>query len=379
MRSRRPRGSHALYQRKDGRWEISASLGTIDGARKRRKWSYPTLRAAQHALSRMARSVSLPAAQSPTLAQYLHDTLAGRVALRPRTRRSYARTVDLHITPYLGTTRVALLTPDAVDRWLAVLRQDGVGTRTIQYARSVLRALLRPALKQGLLTQNPAALSDAPKHRRKGIAPLTPAQATALLAALEGSWLDPLVRVALGTGVRPGELLALQWADVDLIAALLTVRQTLQRVYVKGQRHKTRLELAPTKTDASRRTISLPAFALSALREQRDVATMLGSAWVFPAASGGPLEPRNVSRAWYKVRVAAGLPTLRLHDLRHSYATFALLLGVPARTVADALGHAETRTTLDTYGHVLPQQREAVASQMGAFLEALTTQHKTAT
>lgn len=373
QRPRRLKGTHGAYKRKDGKWVLSVELGIIGGVRKRRKYIFPTLRKLQRAEGVLARTGAAPPAQAPTVAQYLADTLARKTSLRPRTRRSYERTAALHITPYLGPLRVSQLTPDAIDRWLATLTKKGVGSRTIQLARAVLRALLKPALRYGWLASNPAGLAEAPKHERKAIQPLTPEQARTLLDVLGGEWLDPIVRVALSTGLRPGEVLALQWSDVNLTLGSLTVRQTLQRVYAVSDdtERKTRLQVAPTKTTASRRTISLPPMALEALKAQRELADMLQTEWVFPSANGTPLEPRNVSRAWYRIRVDAGLPHLRLHDLRHSYATFALLLGVPVRTVADALGHAETRTTLDTYGHVLPQQRAAIAAQMGDFLGKL--------
>jgi integrase len=265
---------------------------------------------------------------------------------------------------------------------------------------------------------NPVGLSTPIRHTKREIQPLSEAQARALLVATSGHWIAPIVIVLLGLGLRLGECLGLQWADIDLQVGRLTIRRTLQRVYtqaggcgvdgkhtVAGSRvgpcggialgrpgaiglidsrfksgqppsHKTALIVAAPKTSQSRRTLNLPPVVREALAAQQTEYHHIGSPWVFCTLKGTPREPRVIQAAWDRTRKAAGLPHLRLHDLRHSVATFALVLGIPARAVADMLGHAETRTTLQTYTHVLPAVQEEMAAQIDVLLRSFQPKSK---
>lgn len=371
MKTRRHKGSGSLYKEGD-LYRVQKEIGVIDGKRKYRRWTFHTLKEAQAKL-RLLQDTTIARGSIPTVGKYLAATLAeAESRLRPRTHRSYQQTVEHHITPYLGHLLVSDLTPLHVETWLHQLKaKHPKHTATVRYARVVLRTLLKPAQRNGWLVQNPAALATAPKHRKHAIQPLTLAQATALLSAIHGHWLEPIVLLCLSLGLRKGEVLALQWKDLDFTAGTLTVRRALQRAYIPRGERKTSLVVADVKTESSRRTMKLPAVLAETLQKHRDEVAPLRSKWVFCTLHGTPREPRNVSRAWYQVRVLAGVPTLRLHDLRHSAATFALLLGIAPRTVADMLGHAETRTTLDTYTHVLPALRDGVAEQIDAMLRSV--------
>ena len=167
---------------------------------------------------------------------------------------------------------------------------------------------------------------------------------------------------ALGTGLRQGELLALRWQDIDLMAGKLTVRHSLQRF--------TR-ELAETKTDRSRRTLRLPASvtaALAAHREQQAIISVSGL--VFATAAGEPLHSVNVTRSLHRALRRLGLPQRRFHDLRHTFATLALEAGEDLAMVSRALGHASVAITADTYMHVTPSMRDGLAARMESVLGA---------
>lgn len=170
-----------------------------------------------------------------------------------------------------------------------------------------------------------------------------------------GDRLEALWVTALTLGLRRGELLGLRWSDVDFIAKTLSVRQTILRV--NGQ-----LVFTPPKTDRSRRTVPIPAPTLALLRTHRDrqqeERANVGRRWkdhglVFASTIGTPIEPRNLDRAWQATRSRAGLPWLRLHDLRHACATFLLASGASPRTVMKTLGHSQISLTMNTYAHVL--------------------------
>lgn len=376
-KTRRLKGTGSIYKSGD-RWIVQKELGVINGRRRYKRWTFHTLGDAQRKLRLIQDGA--PTAKAPTLAAFLAATLETHAAqLRPRTLRSYQRTVDLHVTPFIGHLSLTQVTPQAVEEWLRTLKAKKRGTATVRYARVVLRTLLRHAQRAGWLVGNPAALAAAPKHRKAEIAPLTPGQATTVLAAVAGHWLEPIVLVTLACGLRLGEVLGLQWIDVDTDAGTLAIRRTLQRVYATSKtKKKTQLVVADTKTTSSRRTLTLPALVAERLEAHRTEMAPIKSRWVFCTLKGTPIEPRNINRAWYPIREAAGLPRLRIHDLRHSAATFALVLGIAPRAVADMLGHAETRTTLDLYTHVLPSLRDGIAAQFDTLLRTMQpskTQH----
>ena len=180
---------------------------------------------------------------------------------------------------------------------------------------------------------------------------------------IDGERLEAFYVLALTTGLRRGELLALRWDDLDLASRQLDVRRALQRVDGK-------LRIIEPKTPTSLRTVVLSKLAVRYLQEHKKrqdaERAARGDAWrehglVFASTVGTPIEPGNVNRRWDELRSRAGLDRLRLHDLRHGCATFLLAQGVPARAIMEVLGHAEIGVTMNTYAHVLPQLRQEAA------------------
>jgi integrase len=173
--------------------------------------------------------------------------------------------------------------------------------------------------------------------------------------------------------MRRGELLGLRWADVDLDGATIHVQQTAQRIVGQG------IVFRHPKTRLSRRAIALSPDAVTVLRSHRlrqaEARFLAGSAYgdldlVFATGIGTPLEPGNVRRTWLRVTPAAGMPGVRVHDMRHAMATIMLSQGIHPKIVSERLGHASVNITLDTYSHVLPGLQEAAAAQLDrAFAE----------
>ena len=199
--------------------------------------------------------------------------------------------------------------------------------------------------------------------RRYEVAVLSPEQSRALLAAISADELEALYVLALTTGMRQGELLALKWRDLDLDGGQLHVRTTVRKL--RGQ-----FLYAPPKTKRSRRAVALTSMAVEALERHRlrqaEMQSAAGSAWqehdlVFSDALGCPLEGRYVLRHHFRPLLRrAGLPVIRFHDLRHTTATLLLAQGVHPKVVSEMLGHTTIGITLDIYSHVLPEmQREA--------------------
>jgi integrase len=359
--------------RENGTWEWRTTLG--DG---RRLSAYGKTRteAKQLCLAKArqaAAGIDVKAAKQ-TVGAFLETWLADVVKpqLAPKTYASYRDTVRKHIIPTLGRIELAKLTPAHVQGLLREKERQGVlSSTTIAYVRTVLRIALNRALKWNLVERNVAALTDAPRKSRTEIVPLTPAQASAFLDTAAGDRLEALYLITSLLGLRLGEGLGLRWKDVDLETATLRVRQALQRV--DGQ-----LIFKEPKTEKSRRTLTLPAAAVEALRRHHDRQTFEAAQspyWrdqglVFTNTIGGPLEPSNVLKRFKATLASVDLPEQRFHDLRHYAATFMLALGIPMRVVMEILGHTQMATTADLYSHVMPAAHREVADLLDQAMAA---------
>ncbi|TAM55773.1 MAG: site-specific integrase, partial [Chloroflexota bacterium] len=272
--------------------------------------------------------------------------------LRPATSESYRNVSRLYLRPAIGGVPLSKLTPDHVGRLLAELTARGdLSPTTVRYSYAVLRIALGRALKAGKVLRNVATLIDPPAKARPELRPLSADEVRTFLASVEGDRLAPLYVVAIGTGLRQGELLGLRWADLDLDRGMLTVRHQLGRDGL----------LAEPKTARARRTLALGGAVRSALREQRrrQAADRLaaGGHWqdqgyVFTTPTGGPLDHANVLHRFQAAIGRAGLPHQRFHDLRHAAATLLLERGEDLAVISKMLGHSNLGTTADVYAHL---------------------------
>ena len=294
----------------------------------------------------------------PTLAQFLTQWLEGRrPSLRPRTWAGYESIVRVRIMPALGQLTLDKVTPALLQAFTSQLLAQGLSAQSVQNTHRLLHRALADAVKWGLLGRNPCDLVDPPRASRPQPRALTAAEVAQLLAACADDPLGPLVTVAVLTGLRQGELLGLQWGDIDWERGELSIVRSLQRVRGQG------LVVVPPKTVASRRRIPLPPLALEALRVQRrqQLTWRLAAGpawtdgdWVFTSMLGVPLDPAETTRRFHRLLARAGLPHRRFHDLRHTTATLLLTDGVHPKVVASLLGHSTIQITLDTYSHVTP-------------------------
>lgn len=371
---RRGRGEGAIWRRSDGRWEGRLDLGIVDG-RRRRRVVYGRSRAEVASklgeLARAREAGALPTEPSVKLEVYLAAWLASiEHQVRPGTLRSDAMYVRRHVVPALGRIRLDRLSLAQVQAFLDAKCEAGLAPQTVIHLRGILRRALNQAIRLGLLSRNVAALARPPRLERFEFKPFTPDEARSFLRAIEHDRLRELYVVALFGGLRRGELLGLRWADVDLDEAQLRVDAALQRV-------ASRLVLVPPKTARSRRTVSLPAMAVEALRQHKAAQAKerlrAGSEWadnglVFTTQTGAPIEPRNATRGFKRVLARAGIREIRFHDLRHSCATLLLVQGVSPRVVMEMLGHSQISLTMNTYSHVLPALQREAAARLEALL-----------
>jgi integrase len=232
------------------------------------------------------------------------------------------------------------------------MQARGLSARTVQYTHAVLHRALKQAKRWGMVDRNVTEDVDRPQLKRNEIQPLDREQTRRLLEAAEGDRLHALYVVAVTAGLRPSEMLALRWSDVDLKAGTLGINRALS----DG-------EFATPKTPRSRRKIDLSNTARAALRTHRKrqlkeqmqrVGLWKDHGLIFPSTVGTPLSHRNVVRSFKALLTRASLPTgTRLYDLRHTCATLLLNSDVHPKYVQELLGHASISQTLDTYSHVL--------------------------
>ena len=225
---------------------------------------------------------------------------------------------------------------------------------------------LAQAVRWGLIARNPAAAIDRPRAGRSEtvIRALSADEVAALLAAARETWLYEVILLAVATGLRRGELLALRWSDLDLESGLLSVNRAIEETGAG-------IGFKAPKTARSRRTLPLPQIAVEALRlhrcAQAERRLTLGPAYfdadlVFATPEGKPWFPSNFDRAWRTFKRAHGF-TFRFHDLRHTHASLLLALGVHPKIVQERLGHASVTMTMDVYSHLLPGVQEAAVAK----------------
>jgi len=256
--------------------------------------------------------------------------------------------------------------------WHAALVDKGLAPRTVHHAHRLLRQVLATAVKDGKLARNVADVHRPPKVKRSEVEILTVEEIAAVQDALEGHTLYPIVALALGTGLRRGEVLGLQWGDIDLDAATLQVKRSLEETAAG-------LRLKEPKSDAGWRTITLSPPTVTTLRnyrlEQMQFRLQVGGGklepdmLVFTDFNGQPLKPHTVSRAWRCMVEAKGLPRVTFHSLRHSHVSVLIHSGLDILTISRRIGHAKPSVTLDVYGHLMGGADAACAVAIGKVLK----------
>lgn len=286
------------------------------------------------------------------------------------TKTMHAGYCNTWISPTIGHIRLDRLTVADVNRLMLAMRDAGKAEATRRNGYTTLRKALDDAVLSGLLATNPAHKVAQPRTRRQEARFLTTPEVTRLLAGAEGLRYAHVLCFILATGLRRGEALALRWDDIDLERAQAHVRGSLVR-------QNGALVVSDTKTKTSRRTVALsPTVVVLLTRhkaaqasEQLQAGNLWeGSGFVFTTALGAAVEPQNLLRSVHLAAAKTGLTGVTVHTLRHTYATAALLHGVPLKVVSVNLGHASIQITADTYGHVTDDAARAAAETVAVAL-----------
>jgi integrase len=255
--------------------------------------------------------------------------------------------------------------------------RDGLSRRSVRYLHAIVRGALSDARRWGLVTHNVAEQADPPRQDRNRDAMRTwsAEQVRAFLDHVGDDRLCTLWLLLVSTGMRRGEACGLHWDDLDLEAARVAVRRNLTAVRGRGPAREA--SWSEPKTSRSRRSVALDANTVEQLRAHRrrqlEERLAAGPAYVdrglvFCREDGSELDPDWVSKRFERLADAAGLPRIRLHDLRHTHATLALQAGVHVKVVSERLGHATVGMTLDTYSHVIPAMQEDAAQRVAALV-----------
>jgi integrase len=367
--------------KRSGAWAFRIDAGFHPETGKRRqvlRQGFATKKAAEAALAEVLQAAQLNtvvAKSTMRLGEYLEEWLAGqRSRLRETTFNSYEIAVR-RISKRIGRVQLQALTPLQIEKLYADMLVDGarggeaLAPKTVRNTHVVLRKALADAERLGLVPRNAAAAARAPTVRRPEFETWSSEDLRTFLESIKEHRLYAAFVVLATTGMRRGEVLGLRWRDVDADAARLAVVQTLTTV------DGTPILTQP-KTQRSRRTIYLDTFTVTVLKEhrrrQREEQLAAGGAWdksielVFRNEFGRSIHPDSFSQEFKALGQVAGVPRIRLHDLRHTYATLALKTGVHPKVVSERLGHATVGITLDLYSHVTPgiarDAAEAVAA-----------------
>ena len=407
------KGRRINCQKRHGTWYFAHELPPLPNGKRRQifKGGFATEREAREALGQAVARAAGGGYVEPTkltVREYLQRWLDGKGKLRASTRRSYAAHVDLYLSPGLGYLRLADLRDVHVERLYAVLplvgrtstddempeelrrilsvRKPGqhirpLGDATIHRIHATLMSALNNAVKRKLIPANPASFVEVPTGRRPKAVVWTPARieawkrtgvrpavavwtaedAGAFLDSISDHRLYPLFHLVAYRGLRRGEAVGVRWEDLDLEAGSLTVTQQVVQLGWAT-------EIGEPKTDSGARTIALDAVTVTVLRRwlKRQQGEAAAPGWtdsghVFTREDGAPLHPAQVTSTFQELYTAAGLPPIRLHDLRHTAASLALQAGVPLKVVSELLGHSSLAITADTYTSVLPVVAHAAA------------------
>lgn len=382
------RGSGSVRLRKDGRWEGRVVIG-------RNEKDLPitknvlakTKRECEQKLKALRDSLQGDKPEPPKAGMtfgawldywYQNDCKA---AIRPKTQTDYKNRIYQHIIPELGHIPLAKLTPGDLQQFYIRLKQSGrllrpeeygagLSDRMVKSCHVTYRMALDKAASQGLILKNPAAVCKVPATHPKEMQVLTQEEMQRLLIQARENDCYELLLLELSTGLRRGELLALQWDDLDFKTGELHIRRQVQRI-------RRELVITEPKTRSSNRSIILPSPILDILKTCRQNSN---SRWMFPSPKkeDSPLDPAAVRKKLAIVLERAGCKHVRFHDLRHTFATNALEHGMDIKTLSAIIGHVSSATTLNVYAHVTDEMRQSAAAKIDQAIAGAGSQPKKA-
>ena len=367
--------------------KCGGELRETEERRRETKAGFATQKECQAAMNKLLVAVEQQTYQAPTKAtvrQYLTKEWlpAVKATIRPSTYNSYVQHVECHIAPHIGSVKLQKLSGSQVNALYAKLAESGktdgkhgLSPQTIHHVHACLHKACKDAVRWGQLSRNPLDAADPPRAKGDGSREMhtwTKEQLKAFLTAVKDDRLSPLWHTIAMTGMRRGEAIGLRWSDVDLEGGRLSVRRALIPI-------NREVLVSEPKTAKGRRVVALDSGTIEVLKGQAARQLEEQSEWdegwvetglVFTAENGAALDPESISRYWRQAVKKTMLPTIRLHDLRHTHATLALQAGIHPKVVSERLGHATVSITLDTYSHAIPAMQEEAAALIAGLVFA---------
>jgi integrase len=392
MAKRRGNGEGSITKRKDGRWQGNATVGynPVNGKPKKKYFYGKSRKEVQLLIAEALGKVQAGTYQEVSklkVAEWFQIWLDEyqKMALRTTTFESYDMQARLHILPAIGHHYLCKLETCHLQALYNAKLQDGarldgkeggLSPRTVRYQHTIIHACLAQARKEGKIIINPADSVKLPQDNGKEHRFLDTDQVRTLLKVARESNYFAAYYLALNTGLRRGELLALRWQEIDMVESTVKVSRGLVRT--KGG-----LIFQEPKTKFSKRVIGISPEVVSVLKahkkEQNEHRLSLGEIYqdqdlIFCNELGLPLDPRALTRHFERLLEKAGLEKINFHGLRHTFATLSLQEGTDPRTTQEALGHHKVAFTLDVYSGVTAKMKQEATSKIGNLLASCLSQ-----
>lgn len=379
-------GQGCIRKRKDGTFEAIKTIGRDSGTGKliRKSFYGKTAAEAQKKMAEASADLVRGEYVEPskmTMSQWLDNWVENYTkALKGYTLRNYKSQIKNHIKPYIGAVKVSELNTDMIQRMYNQLLASGLSAKTLRNIHGIVHVVLETLVEIKARRDNPAEplKKKLPKVEQKEMITLSDAELAAFMDIIKGDEYESLFLVDLFTGMRQGELLGLRWACIDFKNGLIRIDKQLYMPTEKGGEYT--LE---TLKSRKQRIICPAPFVFDILkrvkREQAENRLFVGSAWddggfpdlVFTNALGGHLCHKTAYKRFKKAVEASGVPAVRFHDMRHTFATTCLLNGDDPKTVQTTLGHASAAFTLDMYGHATERMKRDSAERMEKYITSI--------
>lgn len=351
-------------------WYYVVDLGKDEfGKRKRKKQrGFKTKKEAEQALAKVVNEVNNGTYVEPTKTLYsdfLNEWLENkRNSIKKQTYENYILLSNIHIIPSLGSLTVSQLTPMVIQRFINDLLNKGLSASYVKKILAILTGSLKKAEQWGMIHKNPTSLIEKPRLTKKEMLVWDEKEIEQFLKVAQADRLYIAFLLAITTGMRQGEILGLRWKDIDFESGILYIRQTLS--------HDGKIFLSEAKTKSSLRSIHLPNESIEALKKHRRMVIQeklkaehyTDLDLVVCTVHGTQVNASNLNRTFKRLQEEAKVTKIRFHDLRHTHATLLIKLGINPKVVAERLGHSNTRMTLDTYSHVLPNMQEEAVQKL---------------
>ena len=378
MAKKRANGEGNIRKRKDGRWEgrFTAGHDPSTGKQVIKSVLGKTQAEVKEKLKKAmddAQKVDFTKSGKYTVGLWMDEWFenVAKIKVRASSHQTYKGYIENHIKPNIGNIPIEklttmdlqkfyrkLLTKGRIERIESKDQPKGLSAKTVRNINQVISSAMDLAVAQKIIPANPTNACALPKIEHQEMQTIPADQLQAFLQEAKATGVYEMYYIELATGLRRGELLGLKWQDIDWKNGVIKVRRQVARV--EGQ-----IKEAPLKTKNSYRTVTISQQAIEVLKGQKK---KTNDAYVFPSPNGGPISPDSVNNMLKRVLERAGIPKVRFHDLRHTFATIALQNGVDIKTVSGMLGHFSAGFTLDTYAHVTTSAQKEAAQTMGNVL-----------